>query len=134
MCLLPLADDADVFVTLVRPLTEQERLRCMGAYFCPWRPADPLPICLCEDPLCLRDGQPYYLPNLEGEELPPLYFCGVHAHQEGFCWMCGGFFGGIESFEFGGGICDDCRYEQERMEERDEFDPDTSYDPYDDLP
>jgi len=42
------------------------------------------------------------------------YYCQEHCHVEGFCYGCGRFFAGIESFDFaeeqGGikGLCGDC--------------------------
>src|SRR5262245_1265765 len=37
------------------------------------------------------------------------YFCGGHAHEHGYCRHCGGFFAGIESFDFSrSGLCSEC--------------------------
>jgi hypothetical protein len=45
---------------------------------------------------------------------PEHYYCPKHAHERGWCWRCGGFFGGVESFEFDG-MCDDCQFIEEEI-------------------
>ena len=53
-----------------------------------------------------------YLPDddLQGE--PHAYFCAEHCHDNGFCWCCGTFNAGIESFDFRpSGLCDNCEFE-----------------------
>lgn len=54
-----------------------------------------------------------------GEE-PAEYFCPTHAFDNGYCKGCGRFFGGIESFDFGSGYCDDCQNEIDRNDELDD--------------
>lgn len=40
---------------------------------------------------------------------PDDWYCHKHAHSAGYCWSCGQFWGGIESFEFrANGLCDHC--------------------------
>jgi hypothetical protein len=42
------------------------------------------------------------------------WYCGEHCHTEGFCWMCGEFWGGCEDFDFSpSGLCSNCRSEAE---------------------
>jgi hypothetical protein len=44
-----------------------------------------------------------------GEELI-YWYCGDHIHDKGFCWGCGQFWGGVESFEFSPhGLCPNCQ-------------------------
>jgi hypothetical protein len=39
------------------------------------------------------------------------WYCPRHAHERGWCWHCGGFFGGVESFEWSDQrVCDDCEF------------------------
>jgi hypothetical protein len=41
--------------------------------------------------------------------LPPSYYCGGHAREEGFCVGCGQFCAGIESFDSSrSGLCEQC--------------------------
>lgn len=61
--------------------------------------------------LCDNPGAPCFLP---GRQEPEGYYCTNHAQQEGFCWGCGQFWGGVESFEFSDtGLCEECEQEQE---------------------
>ena len=58
---------------------------------------------------------------------PDEYLCSQHRDIEGYCWGCGRFCGGIESFEFGkySGFCDNCASELEaddRQWEKDGYD------------
>lgn len=54
-----------------------------------------------------------FFPDNESGE-PDEYFCTNHAPEHGFCYLCGTFNGGIESFDFaaalGGidGVCEQC--------------------------
>ena len=49
------------------------------------------------------------------------WYCHDHAADNGFCYCCGLFCAGIESFSFGRlpGLCDNCRDEIEANEARD---------------
>jgi hypothetical protein len=43
-------------------------------------------------------------------ELPPEWYCPEHAKQNGYCWGCGQFWSGCETFDFDPGIlCPNCR-------------------------
>jgi hypothetical protein len=65
----------------------------------------------CEEEGCESfDAIPCFL---MGEDDPNGYFCSEHAHAQGFCYICGQFWGGIESFDFGPGYCEHCRSEVE---------------------
>jgi hypothetical protein len=61
----------------------------------------------CQHEGCDREGILCQLDDNEGDEGE--YFCGEHAFEAGYCACCGRFWGGIESFEFGNGLCDNCR-------------------------
>ena len=40
------------------------------------------------------------------------YYCVEHCQEEGFCWYCGQFWGGVESFDFEPtGCCPNCKDE-----------------------
>jgi len=64
----------------------------------------------CEHDGCVRVGNPCYTNacDIDGEG-PNGYWCPEHSQEAGFCYLCGLFWGGIESFEFGNGLCDNCR-------------------------
>ena len=60
---------------------------------------------LCEESGCIEWGDRY---ELEDEHW---YYCAEHAQRAGFCWGCGGFWAGIESFDFSrSGLCSECDY------------------------
>ena len=58
---------------------------------------------------------------------PSEYYCVDHSPKHGFCWGCGLFWGGVESFEFavsyGGvrGLCEHCS-EDFKLEFEDDYD------------
>lgn len=59
----------------------------------------------CEHEGCRSRGQAYYI----SDEEQPYFYCAEHAHDGGFCFGCGGFFSGIERFDFSkSGLCDEC--------------------------
>lgn len=59
------------------------------------------------------------------------YYCIKHAKEEGFCWCCGGFWSGVESFDFNNSpFCENCRedeYEDDYYEEEDYYEPPDYY-------
>jgi hypothetical protein len=83
----------------------------------------------CEEQYCtsvdtLQCREPY-----SDEEPAPatptfVWYCTTHAIKNGFCGMCGEFWGGTESFEFGRhkGYCSDCADELERPDEDEDYD------------
>ena len=84
---------------------------------------------LCEQEGCQNEGIPCWYPDyvekIVGDQLPPPdhYYCGDHTFDQGFCSVCGDFWGGIESFEFHHpGLCDNCYSEVDQ--ERHEYDDD----------
>lgn len=61
----------------------------------------------CEYQACTQRGQEFYLPNDH-----PYHYCFEHASIGGFCWSCGQFWGGIDSFEMSiTGLCEHCNAE-----------------------
>lgn len=51
------------------------------------------------------------------------WYCWKHAHDSGYCPMCGDFWGGIESFDFGkSDLCENCQDEID--DDSDEYDDD----------
>ena len=44
------------------------------------------------------------------------WYCGEHSQKHGFCFSCGEFWGGAESFDFGPGYCSNCASEFEEEE------------------
>jgi hypothetical protein len=68
----------------------------------------------CEHEGCDREGDPCYMEPWDSEpegDGPNGHFCAEHAFEAGFCMSCRLFFSGIESFDFGNGLCDNCRNE-----------------------
>ena len=73
---------------------------------------------LCEEYGCLMEGiVECYLPpitmedgHLSKDQPPTEHFCQYHAYKNGFCSLCGDFWGGIESFEFDNPqrLCENC--------------------------
>ncbi len=67
----------------------------------------------CEEPSCDAVGTSCFYPDNETGE-PNHWYCSNHAFKHGFCWGCGLFWGGCESFDFarhrGGiqGLCENC--------------------------
>lgn len=61
----------------------------------------------CDHEGCAREGDPCYLPADERDD-PSYHYCAEHAPEEGFCYGCGEFWAGIESFDFGPGLCENC--------------------------
>lgn len=68
----------------------------------------------CEKKECFKDGcvechvpeQGDYIDMLELKE----HFCPEHAYENGYCSLCGDFWGGIESFDFNNPsqLCENC--------------------------
>lgn len=87
-----------------------------------------------------HDGAPcaalgYEVYNTDNE--PAGYYCPEHALQLGHCALCGHFWGGIESFDFGSGLCEHCESEvDDGIDDDDgagELDPDFDYPTYEDF-
>jgi hypothetical protein len=81
----------------------------------------------CQHSGCKSEGMECVI-SWEGETF---YYCPDHAGQNGFCYLCGDFWGGIESFEFiHPDICDNC-WDQIRDDDSEYYRDDD--DPYDDY-
>jgi hypothetical protein len=61
----------------------------------------------CWEPGCDERGFGCWLPD--DWETPNGYYCGEHAVTNGFCAGCGYFSAGLEAFDFGNGLCEQCR-------------------------
>ena len=63
-------------------------------------------------------------------------FCGSCAHKNGFCWGCLGFYGGVETFDFGRfygndtGLCDNCYSDLQADVEEGDYADDEYEQPY----
>lgn len=90
---------------------------------------------ICQEPNCTESGIECYFPDNETDE-PDRYYCATHIFNHGFCWGCGYFWSGVESFDFSetltgiGGLCPNCRYDyKDDLDEEDEleFSPEDYY-------
>ena|SRR5258706_7148318 len=74
---------------------------------------------VCNHIECHNQGEPCWLPNWgesESEEEVILWYCYEHMHGAGFCRNCRQFWAGVEDFEFGNGLCSNCRFEEDNEE------------------
>ena len=62
----------------------------------------------CEHPCCNANAIPCRLNDPETNKDVICFYCPEHAFINGFCSCCGEFWGGIESFDIGSGICENC--------------------------
>ena len=98
---------------------------------------------ICQQEGCWRrEATPCHLPeeNMQpGQGKPDYYYCWEHAHRQGFCHICGEFWGGIESFDLrSSGLCDHCEdqihdmFDDYNDDEMDTYGRDDDYyeDPY----
>ena len=75
-----------------------------------------------------------YLPDTDTGSEHDYLICPAHCHAEGFCYLCGGFFAGIEAFDFAkDGMCDNCRSQGDYDDDDDDpyepdYDDDDNYD------
>ncbi len=62
----------------------------------------------CEQACCEEPGISCLLNDDEETEF---HFCAAHCYQNGFCFGCGNFWGGVEDFEFNNPahLCSNCR-------------------------
>jgi hypothetical protein len=82
----------------------------------------------CDSPAVIRCALPNEGPSAEPEFE---FFCCIHTQEHGYCWNCGQFFGGIESFDFDeAGLCDECEAEM-RRDDADDADFFGDEEPYD---
>lgn len=82
----------------------------------------------CQREGCWKKGNPcYYPPHGEPDDDVPVWVCCEHMKVEGFCVGCGGFWAGVESFDFGPGWCDNCAPEWEEPFDEDYDNADEEY-------
>lgn len=74
----------------------------------------------CQEKGCENSGEPCRLVDDDGKDLI-FWYCSEHSQQNGFCFGCGEFWGGSESFDFGPGWCPNCAPEFE--DDDDEYEP-----------
>ena len=68
----------------------------------------------CWDKDCKKRGEPCILRDYNDNGDDEVYwYCAEHSHRHGFCFGCGEFWGGSESFDFGPGYCSNCAPEFE---------------------
>ncbi len=88
----------------------------------------------CQEPNCTELGIECYFPDNETDE-PDRYYCASHTFNHGFCWGCGYFWSGVESFDFSEvfglkGLCSNCRFEwrnEDKYEDEEELEPEDYY-------
>ncbi len=75
---------------------------------------------------CGREGVECFMPDYEAadeaKQKPDEYYCVHHAHDAGYCWCCGQFWAGVESFDLPDDLCENCRdeFDEEFMHYDDE--------------
>lgn len=73
----------------------------------------------CQEIGCNQDAIECILPSFENDEEDiKEYYCPEHAFKKGYCSRCGQFCSGIESFDFGPGICKNCLDDIEDYEDK----------------
>ena len=75
---------------------------------------------ICEDNNCFNEAMECILYDHEHDREITFWYCPTHSQPNGFCWYCGQFWGGVESFDFDGHCpcCDAINgFEQEYFEE-----------------
>lgn len=62
---------------------------------------------ICQEHGCKQDADIYHYPD---DNVPSEWLCVEHATQEGFCYMCGHFWAGVEAYDFSPieGVCPNC--------------------------
>ena len=85
----------------------------------------------CQHKDCIKTNViPCYLPSYQGPYdyiQADTWLCPEHCQVEGFCWGCGQFWAGIESFDFSPtGLCENCKEEDSAV--MDEIDADSNAD------
>ena len=75
---------------------------------------------LCQHPGCQEEGLPCY--SASGDEESSGFYCLEHRQEHGFCYSCGLLWGASEFFDFGNGVCVNCRKDLEAEFRGDEED------------
>ena len=72
----------------------------------------------CQVEGCKNDAIPCYLSDGSIDD-PDDLLCAEHCGQEGYCWGCGRFSAGLESFDFNPrGLCSECKDNPDLNDER----------------
>ena len=92
------------------------------------------PLKPCEHEGCAEQEATGYWYDYDTSKEPDVYLCYQHVHDGGFCWACGGFWAGVEDFEFDRhGLCSNCRHDpdyNDDIEYEDDDDLDFGWDMY----
>jgi hypothetical protein len=80
----------------------------------------------CQKDDCKEPAIPCWMPDSDyGVDDPDDLLCAEHCQEEGYCWGCGYFWAGIESFDFrANGLCDNCKDE---YADPDDYDDEIDY-------
>lgn len=73
----------------------------------------------CQHEGCTNPGSPCWLPDSDYDSEPDEYYCSEHAQINGYCYICGTFWAGVEMFDFGPGYCSNCAAEVEEPDYED---------------
>lgn len=77
----------------------------------------------CQTEGCKEPAIPCYLSGSGPPDEPDDLLCAEHCTDEGYCWGCGNFWAGIETFDFSpDGLCENCGPEIRESEDYDEAD------------
>lgn len=87
---------------------------------------------LCQHEGCSNPGIPCFMPGNYDADDPDYFYCGEHCQIEGFCYICGQFWAGVEMFDFGPGYCVNCASEVEEPD-YDDMDWFDDYAEYEDI-
>lgn len=64
----------------------------------------------CNEPGCQADGIECRFYDYDEQQEIIEHYCGEHCRKNGYCWYCGQFWAGVESFDFDpAGLCSNCR-------------------------
>jgi hypothetical protein len=96
----------------------------------------------CQEPKCKHEGVPCFYPDNE-TNIADEWYCPEHTFIHGFCYLCGGFYSGVENFDFPEyygivrGLCENCSDdlktnlgECDEYDEKDEWTYSLDYDNY----
>jgi hypothetical protein len=84
----------------------------------------------CWQKSCQNKGIKCLIPGaLIDDEDKKMRYCSEHAAENGFCYSCGIFCAGIESFDFGRyrGLCDNCADEVRASDSWDDYEQEMDF-------
>lgn len=83
----------------------------------------------CQHEGCKNEGVQCQLPDYRDGSIQIEFFCGEHAHLNGYCRCCGQFWAGVDAFDFNkSGLCPHCQDEVDEDFYEPEADPDYDFD------